>query len=287
MSRPWPHSLETVAQAVAEQVKADGFLSCTRVAGALRVAPLSIKRRLVAVRPLLPEDVAAVLDSGAKAPTARHVNDADVAQAVQELVEAGQAPTSRRVAARLGCSRPAVLRRLPYLELPAHLADAVQAVRCRGGAGPCPEGIRPQKWRGGARARLGKHEVIHAVQEVVAEGPFSLAALARRLGCCWSTAERYMRSIKRRLPPDLAFAVRNYGPTSAPPGSEAKIEVLAERLALGLPLWHKDDAGFDQVEPSDTLVPEGEEEEADGEGRNHLGRTYAARHKHRYRLAKK
>ncbi|MFN4896983.1 MAG: hypothetical protein ACK5GN_09350 [Pseudomonadota bacterium] len=33
----------------------------------------------------------------------------------------------------------------------------------------------------------------------------------------------------------------NFTPTDAPPGSLEKIEVLASRLALGLPLWHKDD----------------------------------------------
>lgn len=33
-------------------------------------------------------------------------------------------------------------------------------------------------------------------------------------------------------------------PTSARPGSGSKVEVLAERVAAGLTLWHDGDAGF-------------------------------------------
>jgi hypothetical protein len=32
-----------------------------------------------------------------------------------------------------------------------------------------------------------------------------------------------------------------YSSTPAPPGSDSKLEVLAERLAQGLPLWHSKD----------------------------------------------
>lgn len=32
-----------------------------------------------------------------------------------------------------------------------------------------------------------------------------------------------------------------FGPTDAPAGSPAKLEVLAERVRKGLPLWHPED----------------------------------------------
>lgn len=33
----------------------------------------------------------------------------------------------------------------------------------------------------------------------------------------------------------------DFQPTDAPAGSQAKLEVLAERIRRGFPLWHKDD----------------------------------------------
>ncbi len=33
----------------------------------------------------------------------------------------------------------------------------------------------------------------------------------------------------------------DFVPTSAPAGSASKIEVLAQRVAMGLPLWHPED----------------------------------------------
>lgn len=36
-------------------------------------------------------------------------------------------------------------------------------------------------------------------------------------------------------------ATPDFQPTDAPAGSQAKLEVLAERIRCGLPLWHKDD----------------------------------------------
>ena len=38
--------------------------------------------------------------------------------------------------------------------------------------------------------------------------------------------------------------VRHF-PTRHPPGSEEKVDVLAARYHLGLPLWHPGDAGMD------------------------------------------
>lgn len=32
-----------------------------------------------------------------------------------------------------------------------------------------------------------------------------------------------------------------FAPTEAPAGSPAKLEVMAERIAMGLPLWHPED----------------------------------------------
>ncbi|MEM6654486.1 MAG: hypothetical protein AAF596_01660 [Planctomycetota bacterium] len=33
----------------------------------------------------------------------------------------------------------------------------------------------------------------------------------------------------------------HFHPTGAPAGSEAKLEILAERIRTGQPLWHEDD----------------------------------------------
>lgn len=40
---------------------------------------------------------------------------------------------------------------------------------------------------------------------------------------------------------DTPFKKMNWRATEAGPGSQAKIEVLARRVELGLPLWHEDD----------------------------------------------
>jgi hypothetical protein len=40
--------------------------------------------------------------------------------------------------------------------------------------------------------------------------------------------------------PDFSEAVES-APTSAMPGSHRKVEVLAERVSKGLPLWHGND----------------------------------------------
>lgn len=39
----------------------------------------------------------------------------------------------------------------------------------------------------------------------------------------------------------VPMETEDYVPTSAPAGSSEKIEVLARRIALGLPLWHPND----------------------------------------------
>jgi hypothetical protein len=36
-------------------------------------------------------------------------------------------------------------------------------------------------------------------------------------------------------------ATDEFSATDAPAGSKAKIDILAERIAKGLPLWHEDD----------------------------------------------
>ena len=38
-------------------------------------------------------------------------------------------------------------------------------------------------------------------------------------------------------------------PTTALPGTEAKVAVMAERATLGLPLWHERDARLGYLEP--------------------------------------
>jgi len=41
---------------------------------------------------------------------------------------------------------------------------------------------------------------------------------------------------------DFAPAVsEEFSPTEAPAGSPEKLEVMAERIAMGLPLWHPED----------------------------------------------
>ena len=39
-------------------------------------------------------------------------------------------------------------------------------------------------------------------------------------------------------------------PTDHGPGSLGKIDVLTERYATGLPLWHDDDARYPKAEPT-------------------------------------
>lgn len=41
--------------------------------------------------------------------------------------------------------------------------------------------------------------------------------------------------------PEAAPANENYDSTTALPGSDQKLEVLAERIQSGLPLWHPED----------------------------------------------
>lgn len=41
--------------------------------------------------------------------------------------------------------------------------------------------------------------------------------------------------------PEDAPANENYDSTTALPGSDQKLEVLAERIQSGLPLWHPED----------------------------------------------
>ena len=37
------------------------------------------------------------------------------------------------------------------------------------------------------------------------------------------------------------FAGRDFTPTDAPAGSKEKIEILARRIEMGMPLWHPED----------------------------------------------
>ena len=39
----------------------------------------------------------------------------------------------------------------------------------------------------------------------------------------------------------IPFASEEFSATDAPAGSREKIDVLAERIAKGLPLWHEED----------------------------------------------
>ena len=41
--------------------------------------------------------------------------------------------------------------------------------------------------------------------------------------------------------PQEFMAVNNFNSTSALPGTDQKLEVLAERIRNGLPLWHPED----------------------------------------------
>lgn len=43
-------------------------------------------------------------------------------------------------------------------------------------------------------------------------------------------------------------ATEEFIPTDASPGSQGKIDALADRFQMGLPLWHRDDFRWDQGE---------------------------------------
>ena len=54
----------------------------------------------------------------------------------------------------------------------------------------------------------------------------------------------------------------DFVPTAAPAGSRQKIDVLAERIQRGLPLWHPEDSndattGFDDVEEAGSRMMAG------------------------------
>ncbi len=44
-----------------------------------------------------------------------------------------------------------------------------------------------------------------------------------------------------KFEPQEFMAVNNFNSTSALPGTDQKLEVLAERIRNGLPLWHPED----------------------------------------------
>jgi hypothetical protein len=77
----------------------------------------------------------------------------------------------------------------------------------------------------------------------------------RPRGLCWSCY--YRPGVREQYPSTSKFARRGVSdfngqaslaaqPTSAPPGSPEKVEVLAERARLGLSLWHPHDAPMDR-----------------------------------------
>lgn len=39
----------------------------------------------------------------------------------------------------------------------------------------------------------------------------------------------------------IPLETEQFAPTSAPAGSQQKLDILAQRVALGLPLWHPED----------------------------------------------
>ena len=53
-------------------------------------------------------------------------------------------------------------------------------------------------------------------------------------------------------PPEVDFG--EFDPSDAMPGTEEKLRVLADRLANGLPLWHREDRG-DMESPSQGRRP--------------------------------
>ena len=56
----------------------------------------------------------------------------------------------------------------------------------------------------------------------------------------WST-KRYYKDYNHEEP-TAPLNDPNFTPTDAPGGSKAKVEVMAKRYALGLPLYHPDDS---------------------------------------------
>jgi hypothetical protein len=78
----------------------------------------------------------------------------------------------------------------------------------------------------------------------------------RPRGLCWSCY--YRPGVREQYPSTSKYARRGVGdfngqtglaakPTEALPGSEAKVEILAERARLGLSLWHPHDARLGAV----------------------------------------
>ena len=76
----------------------------------------------------------------------------------------------------------------------------------------------------------------------------------RPRGLCWSCY--YRPGVREQYPSTSKYARRGVSdfngqttvagkPTEALPGSEAKVEILAERARLGLSLWHPSDARLD------------------------------------------
>ena len=79
--------------------------------------------------------------------------------------------------------------------------------------------------------------------------------VSRPRGLCWSCY--YTPGVRDQYPSTSKFARRGVSdfngqstpaaqPTTAPPGSAEKVDVLAERARLGLSLWHPRDAPMDR-----------------------------------------
>jgi hypothetical protein len=87
-------------------------------------------------------------------------------------------------------------------------------------------------------------EVVAAVCAVVAQGrPLSVAHLAYRLSLPGPAARAALRRVAPLLDRDTACAA-GFGPTPTPPGSPGKLEILAVRAQLKVPLFHPGDAAF-------------------------------------------
>jgi hypothetical protein len=208
MPRPLRATLQEMADAVARQVRRDGYLSLKAAARGLPVSWVSVRRRLGMLLPMLPRDVADVIRAGRRAPCQRRVPDWRLVEALTLAVRGGGEPTMARVGRAVGLSETGVYRRVLHLldRLPDDVAGVIRGRLKR------PEGgMRPlNTYPGPGRRSRDDGAVIRAARAVArAEGRVTTAAVARRLGLEWGTARR--REVADRLPRELRV-----GPADSP-----------------------------------------------------------------------
>lgn len=83
-----------------------------------------------------------------------------------------------------------------------------------------------------------KAEVIHRILRVAARHLESLRPVSLPASTVFEAIDKYGDDERFEV---VAEAPRDFRPTTAMPGTNAKLSTLAARAAAGLPLWHDDD----------------------------------------------